>query len=61
MKYLIIVIMKADVENAKKNKQQRHIIFFWFLVLENEGSNNSWQLKGLKRIEFYKYFGEKGA
>lgn len=30
MKYLIIVIMKADVENAKKNKQQRHIIFFDF-------------------------------
>lgn len=28
---------------------------------KKKGRNNSWQPKGLKRIEFYKYFGEKGA
>lgn len=60
---LYFIIIKADTSNDKKkrrnNKDMLH--YLQFSVQGKKGRNNSWQPKGLKRIEFYKYFGEKGA
>lgn len=43
---------------GKKLKDMLHYLQF---SVQEKGRNNSWQPKGLKRIEFYKYLGEKGA
>lgn len=49
-------------KKKRKKKQQRYaVLFVVFSTRKKKGRNNSWQPKGLKRIEFYKYFGEKGA
>lgn len=57
MKCLITIIIKADDENEMKNNKDMVISS----TRKKKVQNNSWQPKGLKRKEFYKYVGEKGA
>lgn len=62
---LFSIIIKTDIESGEKRRKEETTkiccIICSFQCKGEKGRNNSWQPKGLKRLEFYKYFGEKGA